>query len=153
ARDVALGRDVAVKVLHPRYTPDSAAARRFLHEARITGQLQHPGIPAVHQVGTCPDGRPFLAMKLVKGRTLEALLKDRPDPTADRGRLLAVFEQVCQAVGYAHAHQVLHRDLKPANVMVGAFGEVQVMDWGLAKVLGPYESAPVAEPDATLGTE
>jgi hypothetical protein len=153
ARDVALGRDVAVKVLHHRYTPDSAAARRFLHEARITGQLQHPGIPAVHQVGTCPDGRPFLAMKLVKGRTLEALLKDRPDPSADRGSLLAVFEQVCQAVGYAHAHQVLHRDLKPANVMVGAFGEVQVMDWGLAKVLGPYESAPVAEPEATLGTE
>src|SRR5215475_11216624 len=140
ARDTALGRDVAVKLLADRYPADSPAARRFLSEARITGQLQHPGIPAVHQVGSLPDGRPFLAMKLIKGRTLEAILKERPDPSAERGRLLAVFEAVCQAVGYAHAHRVIHRDLKPANVMVGAFGEVQVMDWGLAKVLG--EEAP-----------
>jgi tetratricopeptide (TPR) repeat protein/tRNA A-37 threonylcarbamoyl transferase component Bud32 len=153
ARDVALGRDVAVKVLHHRYTPDSAAARRFLHEARITGQLQHPAIPAVHQVGAFPDGRPFLAMKLIKGHTLEALLKDRSDSPADRGRLLAVFDQVCQAVAYAHAHQVIHRDLKPANVMVGAFGEVQVMDWGLAKLLDPHAESPAGDLDATLGTE
>src|SRR5207302_2444529 len=75
-------------------------------------------------------------MKLIKGSTLEAILKQRTDPSAERGRLLAIFEAVCQAVGYAHAHCVIHRDLKPANVMVGAFGEVQVMDWGLAKVLG-----------------
>ena len=140
ARDVALDRDVAVKLLSDRYPADSPAAQRFLGEARITGQLQHPGIPAVHELGTLADGRPFLAMKLIKGSTLEALLKHRPDPAADRGRLLAVFEAVCQAVGYAHAHGVIHRDLKPANVMVGAFGEVQVMDWGLAKVLG-QESA------------
>src|SRR6516165_9457376 len=136
ARDTALGRDVAVKLLSDRYPADSPAAQRFLSEARITGQLQHPGIPAVHQVGSLADGRPFLAMKLIKGGTLEALLKDRTDPAAQRGRLLAIFEAVCQAVGYAHAHRVIHRDLKPANVMVGAFGEVQVMDWGLAKVLG-----------------
>jgi len=96
----------------------------------------------VHQVGHLPNGRPFLAMKLIKGRTLEAVLRDRPDPSAGRGRLLAVFEAVCQAVGYAHAHGVIHRDLKPANVMVGAFGEVQVMDWGLAKVLGEEGAAP-----------
>jgi WD40 repeat protein len=99
----------------------------------------------VHQVGHLPDGRPFLAMKLIKGRTLEAALKDRPEPSAERGRLLAVFEAVCQAVGYAHAHRVIHRDLKPANVMVGAFGEVQVMDWGLAKVLGEGGTAPEAD--------
>jgi WD40 repeat protein len=136
ARDVALGRDVAVKLLAERYPLDSPAAERFVNEARITGQLQHPGIPAVHQVGHQPDGRPFLAMKLIKGSTLETTLKDRPDLSAERGRLLAVFEAVCQAVGYAHAHRVIHRDLKPANVMVGAFAEVQVMDWGLAKVLG-----------------
>jgi WD40 repeat protein len=136
ARDTALDRDVAVKLLSNHYPADSPAAQRFLSEARITGQLQHPGIPAVHQVGTLADGRPFLAMKLIKGRTLENLLKYRPDPSEDRGRLLAIFEAVCQAVGYAHAHRVIHRDLKPANVMVGAFGEVQVMDWGLAKVLG-----------------
>jgi serine/threonine protein kinase len=146
ARDVALGRDVAVKLLANRYPVDSPAAERFVNEARITGQLQHPGIPAVHQVGHLPDGRPFLAMKLIKGSTLAALLKDRPDPSAERGRLLAVFEAVCQAVGYAHAHRVVHRDLKPANVMVGAFGEVQVMDWGLAKVLGEGEGiAPAAD--------
>jgi tetratricopeptide (TPR) repeat protein len=135
ARDVALDRDVAVKLLAQRYPPDSSAAQRFLVEARITGQLQHPGIPPVHQVGVLADGRPFLAMKLIKGNTLETILKQRPDPEAERGRFLSIFEAVCQAVGYAHAHRVLHRDLKPANVMVGAFGEVQVMDWGLAKVL------------------
>jgi hypothetical protein len=143
ARDTALGRDVAVKLLAERYPADSPAAQRFLGEARITGQLQHPGIPAVHQVGTLADGRPFLAMKLIKGNTLEAILKQRPDPLAERGRLLAVFEAVCQAVGYAHAHRVIHRDLKPANVMVGAFGEVQVMDWGLAKVLCEESPATV----------
>ncbi len=145
ARDLALGRDVAVKLLAQRYPLDSPAAQRFVTEARITGQLQHPGIPAVHQVGYLPDGRPFLAMKLIKGCTLEAVLKDRPDPSAERGRLLAVFEAVCQAVGYAHAHRVIHRDLKPANVMVGAFGEVQVMDWGLAKVLGEEGTAAAAD--------
>src|SRR5262245_47435674 len=143
ARDTALGRDVAVKLLPDRYPANSPAAQRFLGEARITGQLQHPGIPAVHQVGNLPDGRPFLAMKLIKGCTLEALLKQRPDPSAERGRLLAIFEAACQAVGYAHAHRVIHRDLKPANVMVGAFGEVQVMDWGLAKVLGEETPATV----------
>src|SRR4029077_14802640 len=135
AREVALDRDVAVKLLSERYPAGSPAAQRFLSEARITGQLQHPGIPAVHQVGTLADGRPFLAMKLIKGNTLEAILKQRPAPSAHRGQLLATLQAVCQAVGYAHAHRVIHRDLKPANVMVGAFGEVQVMDWGLAKVL------------------
>ena len=156
ARDVSLDRDVAVKLLSDKYAPESLTARRFLSEARITAQLQHPGIPAVHQVGTLPDGRPFLAMKLIKGRTLDELLKQRPDPTADRGRLLAAFEQVCQAVGYAHAHMVVHRDLKPSNVMVGAFGEVQVMDWGLAKVLttdGTQPLVPDVDLDAKLITE
>jgi serine/threonine protein kinase/Tfp pilus assembly protein PilF len=143
ARDAALDRAVAVKLLSDRYPTDSPAAQRFLSEARITGQLQHPGIPAVHQVGTLADGRPFLAMKLIKGSTLEVILKHRTDPSAERGRLLAIFEAVCQAVGYAHAHRVIHRDLKPANVMVGAFGEVQVMDWGLAKVLGEETPATV----------
>jgi tetratricopeptide (TPR) repeat protein len=133
ARDLSLERDVAVKVLALKFAPGSAVAKRFLTEARITGQLQHPGIPAVHQVGTLPDGRPFLAMKLIRGRTLDAMLKDQAG--TDRGRLVAVFEQICQALAYAHAHRVIHRDLKPSNVMVGAFGEVQVMDWGLAKVL------------------
>jgi WD40 repeat protein len=142
ARDAALDRDVAVKLLSERYPPDSLPSQRFLSEARITGQLQHPSIPTVHQIGSLVDGRPFLAMKLIKGKTLEAILKDRTDAAAERGRLLAIFEAVCQAVGYAHAHRVIHRDLKPANVMVGAFGEVLVMDWGLAKVLGEETPAP-----------
>src|SRR5262249_57124159 len=108
-----------------------------------------PGIPAVHQVGTVPDGRPFLAMKLIKGRTLETMLRIRVDPSADLGSLLAVFEAVCQAVGYAHAHRVIHRDLKPGNVMVGAFAEVQVMDWGLAKVLSEVPAKPASGLPAT----
>jgi tetratricopeptide (TPR) repeat protein/tRNA A-37 threonylcarbamoyl transferase component Bud32 len=152
ATDAALGREVAVKVLKERFAPDSAAARRFVDEARITGQLQHPGIPPLHDVGTGPDGRPFLAMKLIKGRTLDQLLRERSDPAHDRGRFVAVFEQVCQAVAFAHSHMVIHRDLKPPNVMVGSFGEVQVMDWGLAKVLTARPRA-VTESEETIGTE
>jgi serine/threonine protein kinase/cytochrome c-type biogenesis protein CcmH/NrfG len=147
ATDTVLSREVAVKVLHGKHGPDSAVAQRFADEARITAQLQHPAIPPVHDLGTLPDGRPFLAMKLIKGQTLENLLAALPDPSAERARFVAVFEQVCQAVAYSHAHDVIHRDLKPANVMVGAFGEVQLMDWGLAKVLGaqPVETADPEE--------
>jgi formylglycine-generating enzyme required for sulfatase activity len=146
AADAAFGRVVAVKVLLDGL--GAGAARRFADEARITGQLQHPAIPPVHDLGTLPDGRPFLAMKLVRGRTLAARLKECDDPARDRGRFVAAFEQVCQAVAYAHDHNVIHRDLKPANVMIGDYGEVQVMDWGLAKVLGSRD-AEQADPDET----
>src|SRR5262249_34473505 len=135
ARETAFNRDVAVKFLRERHPADSPELRRFLDEARITGQLQHPAIPPVHHIGRLPDGRPFLVMKLIRGRTLEDILNERANPAEDRGRFLAIFGQVCQAIGYAHAHNVIHRDLKPANVMVGNFAEVQVMDWGLAKSL------------------
>src|SRR5262249_11805344 len=119
--------------------------QRFLAEARITGQLQHPGVPAVHQVGTLADGRPFLVMKLIKGDTLDALIK-----AGAKLNTLSLFEALCQAVGYAHAHDVIHRDLKPANVMLGPFGEVQVMDWGLAKVLASRGASPPGpDPEAT----
>src|SRR5438270_11352402 len=118
ATDRILDRSVAIKLLAERFTPESAAAHRFVDEAKIAGQLQHPAIPAVHDLGKLPDGRPFLAMKLVKGRTFDDLLKDRPDPSHDRGRFVGIFEQICQAIGYAHDHKVIHRDLKPANVMV-----------------------------------
>jgi eukaryotic-like serine/threonine-protein kinase len=152
ATDTTLGREVAVKVLQDKYGPESAAARRFADEARIAGQLQHPAIPPVHDLGTLPDGRPFLAMKLIKGATLDVLLEARPDPSAERGRFVAAFEQVCQALAYAHSHNVIHRDLKPANVMVGSFGEVQVMDWGLAKVLASRErKQPEEDAEATTG--
>jgi tetratricopeptide (TPR) repeat protein len=123
AHDLRLDREVALKVLLP-----GANADRFVRESKITARLPHPGIPPVHALGTMDDGSPFLAMKLVVGRTLAAELK-----SADRPRLLQIFTQVCQAVGFAHSRGIIHRDLKPANVMVGAFGEVQVMDWGLAK--------------------
>jgi tetratricopeptide (TPR) repeat protein len=133
AHDLVLDRDVGLKTLQQSPPDGGALVRRFREEARITAQLQHPAIPPVHDLGTLTDGSPFLAMKLIRGHTLAALLRDRPTPADDLPRFVAVFEQVCQAVGYAHAQGVIHRDLKPSNVMVGAFGEVQVMDWGLAK--------------------
>ncbi len=108
---------------------------RFQREALLTGQLQHPGIPPVQEMGTLDDGRPYFIMKLVKGSDLGALLRQRAALGAELPRWVAIFGQVCQTLGYAHSHGIIHRDLKPSNVMVGAFGEVQVMDWGLAKLL------------------
>ncbi len=134
-RDPDLGRDLAVKVLLEGHRGNPDLLRRFVEEAQIGGQLQHPGIVPVYELGTFADSRPYFTMKLVKGRTLAALLKDRPSPADDLPRFLGIFEQVCQTAAYAHARGVIHRDLKPTNIMVGSFGEVQVMDWGLAKVL------------------
>ncbi len=133
--DVDLGRDLAVKVIRERHRDHPDIIRRFAIEAQIGGQLQHPGIVPVYGIGRFHDGRLYIAMKLVKGRTLAALLKIREDASVDRARFLSVFEQVCQTMAYAHSRGVVHRDLKPSNVMLGDFGEVQVMDWGLAKVL------------------
>ena len=133
-RDVDLGRDLAIKVLLEKYANRPDVARRFVEEAQIGGQLQHPGVVPVYDIGRFGD-RPFFTMKLVKGQTLAAILGEREDPSADRPRLLGIALQVTQTLAYAHAKGVIHRDLKPANIMVGAFGEVQVMDWGLAKVL------------------
>jgi serine/threonine-protein kinase len=137
--DPELGRELAVKVILPAHRNNPNAVRRFVGEARLAGQLQHPGIVPVYDVGRLADGRPFFAMKLIEGRTLAEMLAARADPGHDLPRFLRYFEAVCQAVGYAHARGVIHRDLKPINVMVGAFGEVQVMDWGMAKQL---EEAP-----------
>jgi eukaryotic-like serine/threonine-protein kinase len=134
-RDLYLGRDLAVKVMREEHRDHPEMVRRFVEEAQIGGQLQHPGIVPVHELGRLADGRMFIAMKLVRGRTLAVLLAARRGPEEERTRFLAIFEQVCQTVAYAHSKGVIHRDLKPSNVMVGSFGEVQVMDWGLAKVL------------------
>ncbi len=130
AHDPTFDREVAVKVMHP-----GQDAERFVIESKVTAQLPHPGIPPVYALGVLTDGRPFLAMKLIEGRTLADELKG-----GDLPRLLGIFEQICRAVGFAHARGIIHRDLKPANVMVGAFGEVQVMDWGLAKSVGGNEA-------------
>jgi serine/threonine-protein kinase len=134
-RDARLHRAVAVKVLRHGLHGRPYLERRFVEEAQVASQLAHPAIPPVHALGTLADGRPFFVMKLVRGRTLADLLDARAGPADDLPRLVGTFEQVCQGVAYAHSKGVIHRDLKPSNVMVGAFGEVQVMDWGLAKIL------------------
>ncbi|MCB9914883.1 MAG: SUMF1/EgtB/PvdO family nonheme iron enzyme [Planctomycetes bacterium] len=133
-RDADLGRDVAMKFLHPRYREHAQILHRFVEEAQIGGQLQHPGIVPVYELGMV-DGSPFFAMKMVKGETLADKLAARSSPADRRGEFLAIFEQICQTMAYAHARGVVHRDLKPANVMIGSFGEVQVVDWGMGKVL------------------
>lgn len=129
AEDRELNRLVAVKVLNtPDITDD--LSRRMIREAQIIAGLEHPGIVPVHDVGTLPDGRIFYAMKYVRGLRLDeyaaqgASLRDR----------LRKFQAVCDAVAFAHAHGVIHRDLKPQNIMIGSFGEVLVLDWGVAKV-------------------
>jgi serine/threonine-protein kinase len=146
--DPALKRTLAVKVLQRHHQDNPDLNRRFLEEAELMAQLQHPGIAPLHDVGELPDGRPYFSMKLIRGRTLTQLLQERPSPTHDLPRFLAIFGQLCETIAYAHSRHILHRDLKPSNVMVGAFGEVQVMDWGLAKVLGsPPTSATGIQPD------
>ncbi len=132
--DTDLGRDVAMKFLHEKYKDEPAILHRFVEEAQIGGQLQHPGIVPVYELGMA-DGRPFFTMKMVKGVTLAKKLAERPSVAHDRRTFLSIFEDICQTMAYAHARGVVHRDLKPANVMIGSFGEVQVVDWGMGKVL------------------
>jgi serine/threonine-protein kinase len=150
--DTDLGRDVALKVLDKKLADNPDVVRRFVEEAQIGGQLQHPGIVPVYELGLMADESPYFTMKLVKGRTLAALFLQRKTPADNRGRLLAIFESVCQTMAYAHSKGVLHRDLKPANIMVGAFGEVQVVDWGLAKVLHRGGIADEKRAKQSLGT-
>ena len=130
AEDEKLHRRVALKVLDT-VAENAELAQRLIREARILAQLEHPGIVPVHDVGTLPDGRVFYTMKFVEGLRLDQYLQ-QVDTLPQRLRL---FLRICDAVAFAHARGVLHRDLKPANIMVGSFGEVLVMDWGLAKIL------------------
>jgi formylglycine-generating enzyme required for sulfatase activity len=147
ARDAALNRMLAMKVLHERFQDDAKMRARFLAEAQVTAQLAHPSIPPVHAVGEV-DGLPFFSMKEVHGRTLSEVIADvhsggvTPWTVA---RLLEVFQKVGEAVAYAHARGVIHCDLKPSNVMVGSFGEVMVMDWGVARLVEPARSETVRE--------
>jgi serine/threonine protein kinase len=118
---------------------------RFRKEARVLANLAHPNIVPIYNLGVNSAGRPFYSMKLVKGRTLQSVLnavregEDAAVAEFTRARLLMVFRKVCDAMAFAHSKGVLHRDLKPENVMVGEYGEVLVMDWGLAKVIGVEE--------------
>jgi eukaryotic-like serine/threonine-protein kinase len=132
--DTLLGRQVALKVISAP-GPERQLAARLEREARVIAQLEHPGIVPVHDAGTLADGRNFYTMKLVQGKRLDEYVRDVRG-VADRMR---IFLRICDAVGFAHAHGVLHRDLKPGNIMVGPFGEVLVMDWGLSKLLQPGE--------------
>jgi serine/threonine-protein kinase len=134
-RDPDLGRDLAMKRLRAEHATNPLMIQRLIEEAQIGGQLQHPGILPVFELGVDAELRPFFTMKLVRGRTLASLLDERPSNDFERRRFLGVFELVCQTVAYAHARGVIHRDLKPSNILVGSFGEVQVVDWGLAKVM------------------
>src|SRR4030095_7056930 len=133
AQDVDLGRKVAVKVMNAADSTE-ALASRMMREARIVALLEHPSIVPIHDVGKLEDGRVFYAMKLVQGKRLDQAAADRTSLLD----LLRIFQKVCEAVAFAHARNVIHRDLKPENIMVGPFGEVLVMDWGVAKVMtGP----------------
>jgi serine/threonine protein kinase len=139
AHDRELQRDVALKVLRAG-TDSGDLALRLHREARVLAALEHPGMVPVHDVGVLSDGLGFYVMKLVRGRRLDQWAAGSP---AMSERLRA-FERICETVAFAHAHGVVHRDLKPGNVMLGAFGEVLVMDWGVAKVLADASTAAAA---------
>jgi len=136
-RDRELGRVIAMKVMHGHLMADPSHLQDFREEAQVASQLQHPNIAPIHERGKTPDGRPYFTMKLIQGKTwAEAIAEHHGNPSSKSvDALLRQFLAVCETVAFAHKKDVLHRDLKPLNVMVGAFGEVQVMDWGLAKVV------------------
>ena len=133
ARDIDVDRKVAIKLLLRQHQENSHIHQQFINEARITGRLQHPGIIPIYETGKTLDDRPYFAMKLVNGVTLANLFAARSSPQDDLLRFLNIFEHVCQTLSYTHACGVIHFDIKPANIMVGAFGEVHLMDWGLAR--------------------
>ncbi len=149
AEDRELNREVAIKVVRdPEF--DADVAQRMLNEARIVAQLEHPGIVPVHDVGTLDDRRIYYVMKLVRGRRLDAFVTDN----TTIGARLRLFERICETVAFAHAQGVIHRDLKPQNVMVGSFGEVLVLDWGVARSSArqPIASTPHETNKTRTGT-
>lgn len=156
ARDPVLGREVALKELRPERAADPTSRARFLREARISGRLEHPGIVTVHELaGEGGDRRAFYAMQLVRGRTLREAVRDYherfggcPGGALELHTLLDDFVAVCNAIAYAHSRGVIHRDLKGQNIVLGDFGEVVVLDWGLAKVVGQAEAPADGEAPA-----
>ena len=158
AHDCELQRDVALKVIQPRYAERQDQRARFLLEAEITGNLEHPGIVPVYSLGRNSEGRPYYAMRFIRGDSLAVAIKrfhhEWAEESAASGRskrskwgiefrqLLGRFLDVCDAMDYAHNRGVLHRDLKPANIMLGQYGETLVVDWGLAKVIGKDDVIP-----------
>jgi eukaryotic-like serine/threonine-protein kinase len=140
AHDKVLHRDVAIKLLRNDRQLNPSALDEFTKEALVLGYLSHPGVPPVYEVGKCQDGRPYHVMKLVDGTTLAQLLRARDTSIA---QLLQIFTAVCQTMAYAHSRGVIHLDLKPSNIMVGRFGEVNVMDWGIAQRCNVVDSCRV----------
>lgn len=161
ARDAELNREVALKEIQPHYAHDAYARARFTVEAEITGRLEHPGIVPVYGLGSYADGRPYYAMRFIRGESLKEAITRYHDPArahsatgseqaVELRQLLARFIDVCQAVQYAHDRGVLHRDLKPANVMLGKYGETLVVDWGLAKAEGKNVEPPSLHEESQL---
>jgi serine/threonine protein kinase len=153
ALDEELRREVALKEIRREYADDEGARRRFLLEAEVSGRLEHPNIVPVYGLGRHADGRPFYAMRLIRGETLQrgiARFHGAAEPAGGRAlalrRLLAQFVAVCNAVAYAHSRGVLHRDVKPQNVLLGEFGETLLVDWGLAKLVGGGDPAALLPP-------
>ncbi len=163
AHDTELGREVALKEMQDGPARDPNGRLRFLREAAITGALEHPGIVPVYGLGTYADGRPYYAMRLIKGGTLgDAIARyhhddaRRLDPAAraaELRRLLGRFQMVCETVAFAHSRGVIHRDLKPSNIMLGDYGETLVVDWGLAKAFEGEILEAVATAEAAAAAQ
>lgn len=152
--DQRIGRRVAMKVI--RSGQGTQGSERFLREARVQGQLEHPSIVPVYDLGLDPQGAPYFTMKSLRGSNLAVIIKSlaRGEEEATerygRARLLGIFVDVCQAIAFAHQKGVVHRDIKPANVMVGDFGEVYVLDWGVAKLGGEADESTAVDPEALV---
>jgi len=140
--DRDLHREVAVKLIRGRIADDPACVRNFITEAQSTGGMEHPGIPPIHDIGFTSSGRPYFAMKLVRGKTLAEVIESLEKRGAEAReaftlhRLVSLLERVSETIHFAHENGIIHRDLKPENIMLGEFGEVHVMDWGIAKTIG-----------------
>ena len=161
ALDRQLQRHVALKVMTPEVAANESLANRFTQEALVLGMLDHPHIVPIHDLGTDTQGRNYYAMKFVRGTTLKEVLhglRQGQSSIVERyplSRLLDIFGKICDAVAYAHSKDIIHRDLKPANIMIGEFGEVMVMDWGIAKILHQPENTLISTqlPSSREGTQ
>lgn len=154
-RDINIRRDVAMKVIGDPGAAGRKGTLRFIEEAQITGQLEHPGIVPLHELGADAAGNVFYTMKLIKGRTLHNILnsirsgEERTIREYSLSNLLIIFQKICDAIAFSHSRMVIHRDLKPENIMIGEYGEVQVMDWGLAKVIPRKKTKQAPAPRKT----
>lgn len=169
ARDTELNRNVAVKLMDPGLANDPVLRRRFLTEVQVTAQLDHPAVVPVYGIERRPDGTIGYSMRIVRGHTLERFIKDcksyyergdKPDEQHDLKARLLLFQELCNALHYAHSRGVIHRDLKPENIMIGSYGEVMVMDWGIARLMGGGDDPTTGMPigaggtsDTTAGTQ